>query len=227
MLGGGFAYTVNYFAPGTIEYPSSFIVVGMAGFFAGVAHAPIASVIMVCEMTGSYVLLPPLLLVSVISIFLSKKSIFKNQVKNRLFSMAHHQETAECFLRQKKVSQIYKKYKQDDIVYSDMDTKSFFKFVDLSHNSDFIVINRQGKLIGGISLSECRINKVSTSKKGIKIEEIARKVNCVNLDDDLYVGLQKFLHERFYKIPALDDNGIVKGFIRYRDIIRTLQNPEE
>lgn len=226
MIGGGFAYSVNYFFPGTIEYPSSFIVVGMASFFAGIAHAPIASVIMVCEMTGSYVLLPPLLLVSVISIFLSKKSIFKNQVKNRLFSMAHHQETAECFLRQKRISQIYKKYKQDDIVYSDMTTNNFLKLVDLSHNSDFIVIDRSGKLVGGISLNELRINKNVRNKSGMKVEEIARKVNSVKLEDDLYVGLQRFLHERFYKLPVVDDFGFVKGFIRYRDIIRTLQNPD-
>lgn len=223
LIGGFFAYTVNHFFPGTIQYPSAFIVVGMASFFAGVAHAPIASVIMVCEMTGSYILLPPLLLVSAVSILLSKKGVFIHQVKNRFFSMAHHQESAELFLRQKKVHQIYKKLKQDDIVYNDLNISDFIKLFDISHNSDFIVVDRQGKLVGGISIGDIKNDK-NISK--LKVSDYVRKVNFVNLEDDLYIGAEKFLNEKFYKIPVVDSNMHVKGFIRYRDIIRIFQNPK-
>ena len=43
----------------------------MGGFFAGVANAPIASVIMVSELTGSYQLLAPLLLVAILHLIIS------------------------------------------------------------------------------------------------------------------------------------------------------------
>ena len=41
-----------------------FAIVGMAGFFAGAAHAPISTIIMVSEMTGDYGLLLPTMWVS-------------------------------------------------------------------------------------------------------------------------------------------------------------------
>jgi len=43
--------------------PGSFVLVGIGGFFAGIARTPISSVIMACEMSASYTLLVPLMLV--------------------------------------------------------------------------------------------------------------------------------------------------------------------
>ncbi|MCA9057565.1 MAG: chloride channel protein, partial [Planctomycetaceae bacterium] len=50
---------VNQVSPSMQVDPGAFGIVGMAGFFAGCAHAPISTIIMVSEMTGSYQLLLP------------------------------------------------------------------------------------------------------------------------------------------------------------------------
>jgi chloride channel protein, CIC family len=226
MIGGGFASVFETYMPGMIEYPSSFIVVGMGSFFAGIASAPIASIIMVCEITQSYALLPPLLLVSVISIMFSKKSIFKNQVKNRLFSMAHHQETAECLLKQKKVKDHSKKFKEDDIVNEDLSIEDLMDKIESSHNSDFIVVDKDFKLKGGISISSIKsclskFNK-TCDHKNLKVKDIAKKISFVYEEDDLYFGLQRLLHESFYKMPVLDEEDTLVAYIRYRDVLTSL-----
>ena len=54
MLGGAFGNLCQRFFPHIITEPGAFVLVGMGGFFAGVAKVPIAALIMVAEMTGGY-----------------------------------------------------------------------------------------------------------------------------------------------------------------------------
>ena len=61
--------------------PNAFVLVGIGGFFAGVAKVPVASIIMACEMCASYTLLVPLMLVSAISfVLLGSTSLYEKQV---------------------------------------------------------------------------------------------------------------------------------------------------
>lgn len=90
VLGAAFAGACELIAPDMIRCPEMFILVGMAAFFAGAAKAPIAGVVMVCEMTGSYSLLPGLLIAAVMHIAFSRPwSIYKSQVQNKFASPAH------------------------------------------------------------------------------------------------------------------------------------------
>ncbi|MGB5994126.1 MAG: chloride channel protein, partial [Candidatus Deferrimicrobiaceae bacterium] len=90
MLGGAFGFLGHKLAPGWVIHPNSFMLVGMGGFFAGVAKVPIASIIMACEMSSSYTLLVPLMLVSSISYLLLRKvSLYEKQLTSRLASPAH------------------------------------------------------------------------------------------------------------------------------------------
>ena len=69
---------------------ASMMLVGMAGFFASVSKAPFGSVIMVCEIGGTFSLLPPLLIVCLLSIVMTKNfTIYKTQEENRFKSPAH------------------------------------------------------------------------------------------------------------------------------------------
>ncbi len=90
MLGAAIGSVAKIYFPESIPDITPFVIVGMGSFFAGIANAPIASMIMVSEMTGGYEFIPPLMLVSVISLILSHRwSIYKNQVKNKFYSNAH------------------------------------------------------------------------------------------------------------------------------------------
>ncbi len=93
VIGAMFAGICELLLPGVVRMPEMFILVGMAAFFAGATKAPIAGVVMVCEMTGSYSLLPGLLIAAVMHMAFSRNwTIYKSQVLNKFASPAHRRD---------------------------------------------------------------------------------------------------------------------------------------
>lgn len=100
MLGGLLA--------GLTHQPAApFVVVGMAAVFAGAAHVPVASLMMVTEMTGGYTLLVPAALAVMVSYLIHRRlaprgiyqGLYEAQVATRADSPAHHTEHLRIALR--------------------------------------------------------------------------------------------------------------------------------
>ncbi|MCL6560841.1 MAG: chloride channel protein, partial [Firmicutes bacterium] len=73
--------------------PEPFIVVGMMSLFGAVAHAPLAVMIMVGEMTGSYTLLIPAMIATGIAyVTVGKNTIYESQVATPIHSPAHRND---------------------------------------------------------------------------------------------------------------------------------------
>jgi len=100
MLGGSCAALGN-------QPVAPFVVVGMAAVFAGAARVPIATMLMVTEMTGGYTLLVPAALAVLLSYLVQRRlsarlkyqSIYEAQVPLRADSPAHHAEHLSIALR--------------------------------------------------------------------------------------------------------------------------------
>ena len=100
MLGGVFAKLSHH-------PPTSFVLVGMAAVFAGAARVPIATLLMVAEMTGGYQLLVPAGLAVMLSFviqfnlsrFFKYESLYEAQVAGRADSPAHQAEHIQIALR--------------------------------------------------------------------------------------------------------------------------------
>jgi CIC family chloride channel protein len=96
MLGGGLARLFD-------QPAAAFVVVGMAAVFAGAARIPIATLLMVTEMTGGYHLFAPAALAVVLSYLiqvaltskLKYKSLYEAQVARKADSPAHYLEQIE------------------------------------------------------------------------------------------------------------------------------------
>lgn len=100
MLGGVLATILH-------QPPAAFVIVGMAAVFGGAARVPMATMLMVTEMTGGYHLLAPaalaVMLSYLIQVTLSQKrkykSLYEAQVTSRADSPAHHVEHVQAALR--------------------------------------------------------------------------------------------------------------------------------
>lgn len=100
MLGGALAALGH-------QPAAPFVVVGMAAVFAGAAHVPFATMMMVTEMTGGYTLLVPAALAVMLSYLvqarlgarLKYRSIYEAQVASRADSPAHHTQHVKAALR--------------------------------------------------------------------------------------------------------------------------------
>jgi CIC family chloride channel protein len=100
MLGGVFSGLSHH-------APAGLVIVGMAAVFGGAARVPIATLLMVVEMTGGYALLVPaglaVMLSFVLQTYLSKfmkyRSMYEAQVADRADSPAHQAEQVGIAMR--------------------------------------------------------------------------------------------------------------------------------
>lgn len=76
--------------PGLPADPAPFVIVGMMALFGGIAHAPLAVMLMVAEMTGNLSLLAPAMIAVALSTALvGDRTIYRSQLPNRAASPAH------------------------------------------------------------------------------------------------------------------------------------------
>src|SRR5205807_7508625 len=90
LLGAGIWRLLEPFAPGIPVDPAPFVIVAMMALFGSVAHAPLAVMLMVAEMTGNLSMLAPAMVaVGIASILVGKATIYTSQVDTRAESPAH------------------------------------------------------------------------------------------------------------------------------------------
>ena len=94
LFGGAFGRAVQLLSNDPRINPAAFALIAMGTFYGGLSHAPLSSLIIVCELAGSYDLLVPLMLAEGIAfIALRKRSLYHAQLPSRRFSPAHRDDS--------------------------------------------------------------------------------------------------------------------------------------
>lgn len=104
MVGTWVAFVADKFLPEAHLNPSAFAVVGMAAVFAGMARVPIATLVMVAEMTGGYGLIVPSMLATTIAFVVQRTvgsrfrydRLYESQVELRKDSPTHHERVVRA-----------------------------------------------------------------------------------------------------------------------------------
>ena len=90
LLGAGIWRLLEPIAPAIPLDPAPFVIVAMMALFGSVAHAPLAVMLMVAEMTGNLSMLAPAMVaVGLATFVVGSKSIYSNQLATRADSPAH------------------------------------------------------------------------------------------------------------------------------------------
>jgi CIC family chloride channel protein len=148
-LGAVIGYLLGFIFPGFGLYPSTFAIVGMAGFFAAAANTPISTIIMVSELTGNYELLMPSMWVCTLSFLIAVKwSIYQNQVPGRIYSQAHFGEYSHNFFKTVTVQNAYVKSIKLKAFRNDMPVESILSGLKNTSQGLFPIINKDKKLVG-------------------------------------------------------------------------------
>ncbi|HQZ65300.1 MAG TPA: chloride channel protein [Planctomycetaceae bacterium] len=226
----------QYFWPGLVN-PGAFGVVGMAGFFAGCAHAPISTIIMVSEMTGSYRLLLPSMWVSTLCFLLCQRvSLYRKQVANRMESPAHRGDFLVDVLEGITVGDVYKTDRQFERVPESMTLAEIVQLLSRTHQHYFPVVNSEGRMVGIFSDDDVRrfIFDETIWQLADASDIMIAKFLKVTPDEDLNSALQKFTRLNIDELPVLDskDSGKLLGMLRRKETIgaynrRVLENKKE
>ena len=90
MLGATFWRLGYGTLPDLPQTPAPFVIVGMMALFGGIAHAPLAVMLMVAEMTGNLSMLAPAMIaVGVSTALVGDNTIYRSQLPNRASAPAH------------------------------------------------------------------------------------------------------------------------------------------
>lgn len=203
-----------------------FLLVGMGSFFAGVARAPIAGMIMVCDMIGSYELLPPLMIVSVIAVVLSHRtSIYRNQIKNRFLSPSHHWDMNQDIMDRIRITDHFSEFRKYAMVSENLSLTELQSNALGIQASDFILLGTGDEYKGIVSLRKNRIlpEFEADLKNLITCGEIVQDVPSVCTNDTLGKALRILLEYDVDKLAIVED-GKCLGYLRYIDLFNAYQN---
>jgi len=148
-LGAASGVVLQILFPGIPLHPSTFAIVGMAGFFAAAAKTPLSTIIMVSELTGNYELLMPSMWVCAISYLVARRwSIYKSQVPSKSHSHAHIGEYAHDIFETISAQEAYDKKRHFIIVKTDTAISEILKMSLNSRQRVFPVVNSENQLTG-------------------------------------------------------------------------------
>ncbi len=223
MLGGAFGFLGHQLAPGWVIHPNAFILVGIGGFFAGVAKVPISSIIMACEMCASYTLLVPLMLVATVSyLLLGKVSLYEKQVISRLASPAHMTEFARGLLEEMHVADVVKP-QSVIVIPENMHLSQLIQVIANSRQIYFPLVDGGGKVTGILSINDIREVMFEASVQCLIIAKDVAKPNMVRVfgQDSLQEALDKMVRLNVDELPVVKEEAPdeIIAMISKRDII--------
>ena len=223
-MGGAVGKVFHQIMPGIVTEPGAFVVVGMAGFFTAVSNTPISTIIFVSEMTNSYHLLLPSLLVCSVSYLLAKKwTIYDRQVKRKVDSPAHAGDFFVDILQAIRVKDLMHLVKKVKVIPRTMTFQKFKAFFPETKQHYFPVVDQYDRLVGIFSSTDIREVLFTTGIGNLVVmNDVATFDIIVTFpSDDLNSVLQKFTTKNIDSLPVVkdDDHGILIGMLNRREVI--------
>ncbi len=232
MLGGAFGDICHTSFPHIVTEPSAFVLVGMGGFFAGVAKVPIASLIMVAEMTGGYSLIVPMMIVSSLSyLLLGNVSLYEKQVPTRVDSPAHIGDFVVDIMDHLTVRNAVVEQRKVEAIPESMPFEQILQLMLSSNQQDFPVVDREENLTGIISMTDLRQAMADKEVHSLLLaKDIAMGgVTTLTMDDTLNtaLGLMAELDVRELPVVSKDDPRKVISVVSRKDITRAYHEEME
>jgi len=223
-MGGVVGKLFHLLIPGVVTNPGTFVIVGMAGFFTAVSNTPISTIIFVSEMTNSYHLLLPSLLVCSLCYLLAKRwTIFHNQVKNRVDSPAHAGEFMMDILQTIKVGDLMHLVKDVSLVNENLPFSKFKKIFSSTKQHYFPVMNKHNRFCGIFSSTDIReiIFTMHLEDLVVMRDIMISEIIITTPSEDLNTVLLNLNKKNIDALPVVseDDHGVFIGLLYRRDVI--------
>jgi CIC family chloride channel protein len=232
--GGAIGILVHQWAPTLAPHPGTFMIIGMAAFFAAAAKAPFSTLVMVGELTGNYNLLLPALWAVTISFLLGdEQSIYSAQVESRSRSPAHQGSYARAVLAGLQVRSFITPLAELPMVRPGDKATEVIEKVSQTAFHALPVVGADGKLVGVVALEEVLLASQSPQLRELALAaDIMRPdVTPLRPDHRLDDAMELFVDANLLALPVVGDDGKVIGVIKRSDVaalyLRQLQGPRE
>jgi len=210
--------------PSVVTEPEAFAVVGMAGFFAGVARAPVSTIIMVRAMTGDYGLLVPTMLVVTLTFVTSQNwTLYRKQVPTRMDSKAHRGDFIIDVLEGLRVKDVFKPERKIILIPESMKLDDIVHRLARNHQHYFPVVDEEGSMVGIFTDNDVRSYLYDDTLWELAVAEdvMVSEFVSVSPSDDLNTTLKRFTSLNVEELPVIDPSNKKKllGMVRRKEVI--------
>lgn len=213
VLGFTFARIINILGWENLS-ESNFILFGMCAAICGVQYAPLAAIFLIAELTGSYELFVPLMLISAITYItvtyfephspyirelVAKGDIIKGDQDKKVLSKLKINKLIE-----KDFKSVPEKGTLKDLV----------NVIKLSHRNLFPVLNEEKEFVGMIQLNDVRKLIFETEKYNtIALRDLMQRPSeIVEYGETMDTVMKKFESSQAWNLPVIK-NGKYLGFV--------------
>jgi chloride channel protein, CIC family len=224
--GGALGIALHWLWPSLAPHPATFVIVGMAGFFAAAAKTPFSTLVIVSEMTGNYNLLLPALWVCTIAFLLSdEQSIYSSQVESRSRSPAHQGDYVREVLAGLTVDQFLTPQQEIPVLHPG---DRLEKIVDRLSATGYLalpVTDDNGVLVGVISLEEVHLASMSPHLQSLVVAADLMRTDVTPLRpiSRLDLALELFVESDLLALPVVNNSTErrVIGIVKRADVSST------
>ncbi len=223
MAGGFFGFVVNQLFPAITASPGAYSIVGMGAVVSATTHGPLAAILILFEMTGTYKIILPLMLACIIATIasgqFSRESIYTLKLMRRGVNIKEGKEVnvlKSLFVKDVMTPHV-------ETINEALPLGQMAQLISKSKFNSFPVINDQKQLIGIVSFNDYNEAIFDENLKDLVVaKDIAStELVTVSLEENLYTALEKISLKDFAVLPVVSaqDPSHLEGVISRRDII--------
>jgi CIC family chloride channel protein len=221
LFGGAFGRAADIFLQDPRIDAGAFALIGMGAFYGGIAHVPLAALVIVCELAGNYDLLVPLMLTQGIAfVALRSRALYQAQVATQRESPVHRDILLRDALRSQHVADfliVGRPYVRFHV------TSTAAEMVrDLAAAPEqevFPVIDEHERVVGLVNSTAARLlaNQGADAAWALAADVMMPPVVLVP-SDDLRTATKHFMENGLRELPVVDSGGRILGFLDEREL---------
>ena len=223
MAGGFFGAVVHNLFPNVTASPGAYSIVGMGAVVSATTHGPLAAILILFEMTGSYKIILPLMLSCIVGTIASGQLL-----RDSIYTLKLSRRGVD--IREGKEVNTLKSMFVKDVMNTNVETMPeglplyrMSEIISKSKYNSFPVLNSVNKLVGILSFNDYSDAIFDEDLKDlVVVKDLATaKVMTVSSEDDLYSALEKISREDYSTLPVVSphDSAQLIGIVTRRDII--------
>jgi CIC family chloride channel protein len=220
LIGGAYGGAAALLLNDPSIQPGAYALVGMAAFYAGIANTPLAALVMVCEVAGSYELLVPLMLTEAIAmIALRKVNLYPAQPRSMRDSPVHASPLAtlrcgDVVARTRPVATLA----QRDTLHAAADA------IEAAPDQDVFPVLDDAKTVVGLLSAEA-LRGVFSEDGGIPaaiVADVMVEPLVFRDSDEIRSAAVTLVRRDLRAAPVLDATGKILGLLDQHDIVRAI-----
>ena len=192
--------------PGLPPEPAPFVIIGMMALFGGIAHAPLAVMLMVAEMTGTLSLLAPAMIaVAISTAIVGDETIYRAQLRDRASSPFHRARLSVPLLASLSVREA-----SERALLTLEDTTSVGAALESMAAGDVTgaaVSGAGGRIVGSVSRDALR--RVPLDERTAPVSTVTARLS-LDADQSLDEGMQLLADAGTDMAPVVDGDGSVR-----------------